>query len=131
MTRRLKVKRQQPNQEIIQNALNAIGERIRKSRTATGLSLDELAERANVTKNTVSSIENATCIMKLDTFLRIARGLQISPSVLLQEDTFSAKDEQRWREIIRLTSKLNESSQEIAWQTMLTLIRMLEEKQES
>ena len=61
------------------------GERIRITRRAAGLTLAQLADRASVTKGTLSSIELGKRPVGLQVLRRIAKSLGVSPSALIAE----------------------------------------------
>lgn len=57
--------------------------RLRSLRTSLGYSLDELAERTNVSPSTISRIETGKRTISLDILLPLANGLQVSLDTLL------------------------------------------------
>lgn len=58
---------------------------IKGERKKLCLSQSELAERANISIDTVKSVESGRRIMSLDTYLRIVQALETTPSALLYE----------------------------------------------
>ena len=58
-----------------------IAENIRKERRRLGITQAELAERADVSLDTIKSVENGRRAMSLDTYLNIVHALESSPTV--------------------------------------------------
>ena len=58
-----------------------IAENIRKERRRLGITQAELAERADVSLDTIKSVENGRRAMSLDTYLNIVHALESSPMV--------------------------------------------------
>ena len=56
-----------------------IAENIRKERRRLGITQAELAERADVSLDTIKSVENGRRAMSLDTYLNIVHALESSP----------------------------------------------------
>ena len=61
--------------------------RLRSLRQTLGLSLDELAERANLSASTISRIETGKRTISLDVLVPLARALQIDLESLLDADS--------------------------------------------
>lgn len=68
---------------------NTIGQRLAKIRREKGLSQDNLAEKAELSSNYLSHIENFRSIPSLETVLKLCDALDITPNELLLgiEDT--------------------------------------------
>jgi transcriptional regulator with XRE-family HTH domain len=62
-----------------------IGEEIRKARKRAGLSQEDLAFRANVTRNYVSLVELNQHSPTLDTLIRICHALGVKASTLVDK----------------------------------------------
>ena len=62
-----------------------IAENIRKERRRLGITQAELAERADVSLDTIKSVENGRMAMSLDTYLNIVHALESSPMVLMSQ----------------------------------------------
>ena len=62
-----------------------IAENIRKERRRLGITQAELAERADVSLDTIKSVENGRRAMSLDTYLNIVHALESSPTVLMSQ----------------------------------------------
>ncbi|MBO0852342.1 MAG: helix-turn-helix domain-containing protein [Nocardia sp.] len=61
--------------------------RLRSMRTTLGYSLDELAERTNLSASTISRVETGKRALSLDVLVPLANALQISLDVLLEVPT--------------------------------------------
>ncbi|MDQ2914428.1 MAG: helix-turn-helix transcriptional regulator [Chloroflexota bacterium] len=61
-----------------------LGLAIRQRRTASGLSQEELAERANLHRTYISMVERATRNISIDALGGIADALGLRPSQLVQ-----------------------------------------------
>jgi transcriptional regulator with XRE-family HTH domain len=59
------------------------GRAVRKKRNALGLTLEQLAERANLTPNFIGTVENGQRDPSLSTVLALAKGLRTPVSELL------------------------------------------------
>jgi len=63
----------------------AFGQRLRELRTEHGLSQDDLARRTGVHPTAIGRLERGGREPRLATILRIARGLDVPPGMLLDE----------------------------------------------
>ena len=63
-----------------------IGQKIRKIRKAHGLSQEELAEKLNISKQTVSNWENENIQPSIEMLVRIAKLFHVSTDYLLGLD---------------------------------------------
>jgi len=61
--------------------------RLRSLRNTLGLSLDEVAERTNLSPSTISRIETGKRTISLDILVPLARALQVDLDALLDDDT--------------------------------------------
>lgn len=61
------------------------GETVRRCRRAAGLSMDQLGDRANLHRDEICKLEKARREPRLTTILKVARGLRVSPSYLLED----------------------------------------------
>jgi transcriptional regulator with XRE-family HTH domain len=61
-----------------------IAERINHFRTADGLTLQELGDRAGVSPSTIHKIENGQTIPTISVLLKVANGLRRSPAELFE-----------------------------------------------
>ena len=67
--------------------LTSIGKHIRKKRVSQGWSMDQLAEKADITVSYIGMIERGEKIPKLATFIRILNALNISADEVLEDVT--------------------------------------------
>ncbi len=58
-------------------------QRIRRLRKAAKLSLEEAAERGNITGNFWGDVERGKKVPSLDTIVAMAKGLELPPNILL------------------------------------------------
>lgn len=70
-------------QPWVLQARTAVGRRIRTLRERTGISQEALAERSEVSRDTIVRAELATSGISLDVLARIAHGLGVQPWQLL------------------------------------------------
>lgn len=60
--------------------------RVRKLRKSAKLSLEKAAERGNITANFWGDVERGKKVPSLDTIIAMAKGLSLSPRILLSLD---------------------------------------------
>ncbi len=63
--------------------LNQIGQRIRKHRERSRLSQEQLAERIDVSSQTISTAETGKKRLRVENIIKICEVLEISPDYLL------------------------------------------------
>lgn len=63
--------------------LREMGQRIEKCRNALGLSQEELADRANITQQTISTAERGTRGLRPENLVLVSRALGVSADYLL------------------------------------------------
>lgn len=61
----------------------AFGERMRNLRLELGMSLDQLSKATGISKGHLSSIEHGFAAITIESVMRIAQGLDLSPTMLL------------------------------------------------
>lgn len=61
----------------------AVGQTIRRYRNRAGMSIERLAERADLHPNYVGEVERGEKAASLDTLVKLARGLSVRPYKLL------------------------------------------------
>ncbi len=61
-----------------------LAENLARRRQAAGLSQEELAARASVNRSVVSLIESRKRMPRVDTLVKLAGGLGVSPAALLE-----------------------------------------------
>ena len=67
----------------MENVLLELGQKIRKLRSKRGLSLDKLAEKANVNDKYLGEVERGQTNLSVGKLCQIAAALDIKPYVLL------------------------------------------------
>jgi DNA-binding XRE family transcriptional regulator len=70
--------------------LRLVSRRIRSARVLVGVTQEELAASAGVSRVTLGSIERGEHAASLLTYLKVARALRVSMGSLLDEDPSSA-----------------------------------------
>lgn len=66
-------------------ASNAFGERLKELREELDLSQDDVAREADIHPTAIGRLERGSREPRLTTILRVARGLGVSPSELLDD----------------------------------------------
>jgi transcriptional regulator with XRE-family HTH domain len=66
-----------------ENFYKMIAGNIRKERKQLGMSQSQLAERADLSIDTIKSVENGRRAMSLDTYLKIVQALETTPYALM------------------------------------------------
>lgn len=69
-----------------ENLYEMIADNIRRERKRLSITQTELAERADVSVDTVKSVENGRRAMSLDTYLRIVQALETTPLALMSRE---------------------------------------------
>lgn len=101
----------------------AIGRRIREERTLRGLSIEKLAEMAEVTPSFLGLIERGERKLSVHTLDKITKALQAQPNELMQPQN---KSSARWeRKIAFLLNSLSESKKEYAFKVFNCLVKNL------
>lgn len=96
-----------------------IVENIRKERKRLCISQAELAERADVSVDTIKSIENGRRAMSLDTYLRVVQALETTPLALMSQE----QPEQYIERFIFMMNRRNEREIEFALHMVEQLMR--------
>lgn len=78
-----------------------IADNIKKYRKKNGITQMDLAEKAELSIETIKCIESGKRAMSLDSFLRIAHALETSPIILIHEKTEESPYIERFQTIIR------------------------------
>ncbi|WP_375175043.1 helix-turn-helix domain-containing protein [Pseudooceanicola sp.] len=71
------------------DALSAFGQKVRALRRGKGLTLQQVADRAGMAGSTISKIENSHLSPTFDGLLKLARGLEVDLSTLLEGEAGS------------------------------------------
>lgn len=64
-------------------SLELVSAKITMTRIQAGLTMPELADRAKISKGNLSKIENHASNLSVDTLLKLAKALRVSPVRLL------------------------------------------------
>jgi len=67
----------------VETVLQKLGENLKQLRLEAGLSQEKLSERADVDRTLISSIEHGKKLARIDTLVKLARGLGTPLSTLL------------------------------------------------
>jgi transcriptional regulator with XRE-family HTH domain len=68
----------------VEAVLQQLGANLRRRRRAARLSQEELAHRAELDRTLISSIERGKKLIRIDTVVKLAYALGLSPSELLE-----------------------------------------------
>ena len=96
-----------------------MGEKIRKRRIELNMTQAELAERADVSVDTIKSVENGRRAMSLDTYLSIVQALETTPLALMSRE----QPEQYIERFVFLMNRRNEREIEFALHMIEQLLR--------
>ena len=69
----------------METVLRQLGENVRHHRDAAGISQEELASRAKLDRSLISEIENAKNLVRIDTLVKLSRGLAIPLDLLMRD----------------------------------------------
>lgn len=102
----------------------SIGRRIREERTLRGLSIEKLAELAEITPSFLGLIERGERKLSVHTLDKITRALQVQPNELMQAQ--NKKSSSRWeRKIAFLINSQSESAREYVFKALNFLVKNL------
>ena len=82
------VQQTQTECKVAMNTL--LGQRIREQRKEKGWTIEQFAERVDLSANYVGDLERGVKIPKLETFIRIVEVLDVSADVLIRDSVASA-----------------------------------------
>lgn len=102
-----------------ENLYEIIAGNIRRKRKRLSLTQAKLAERADVSIDTVKSIENGRRAMSLDTYLNIEQALETSPLALMSRE----QPEQYIERLIFMMNRCNEREIEFALHMVEQLLK--------
>lgn len=97
-----------------------IGQRIKRLRTAKGLTVQELAKRAGISPGYLSEVERGLSAVSVDKLTQIAEGLGIGVDVLLGEEAPTENDG-----IVQIPAALSAAADQLnlSHRATLTLLR--------
>ena len=108
---------------IASQELLLLGERIRSRRIKLCLSQEALAEKAEISANTVSRIEGGQMAMGIGTFINLVQAMDADADSLLGVISDSGK--KRHGDIFHRISHLREPEREIVLRTIEALVESL------
>jgi transcriptional regulator with XRE-family HTH domain len=100
-----------------------IGERVRHRRTELGLTQDDLAQRAGISKSFLSDLENGKRSIGAETLLDLGQAMGVSLDFLM---TGKASEDQAQQEIPAALSRFAEA-EGLSVRDTLTLLRLQEQ----
>ena len=89
-----------------QKSNGLLGQRIREQRKEKGWTIEQFAERVDLSANYVGDLERGVKIPKLETFIRIVEVLDVSADVLIRDSVASAShvaDDELCKKLSQLT----------------------------
>lgn len=101
------------------NLYGMIADNIRRERKKLSMTQAELAERADISIDTVKSVENGRRAMSLDTYLNIVQALETSPLALMSRE----QPEQYIERFVFMMNRRNEREIEFALHMMEQLLK--------
>ena len=106
----------------ISNDLIILGNYIRNRRKEMHLSQEMLAEKAEISSNTVSRIECGQSAMSVEVFMRIVQILGMDVGEILGVPEFSMEDDGRLQAMAYQIRHLRSNEREIVLSTVETLV---------
>lgn len=106
-----------------------LGSRIREQREGAGMSQEQLAEKIGVIGNTVSRMELAESVMKVDKLFRILDALEILPEMILPAGLYDRDISCPLDTLPLLWHQLSKPNQKILYNTIHPLIQGMLESQ--
>ena len=105
-----------------------IGERIRKRRLELHLSQEQLAERAGISVNTLSRLENGQSSTTIEKFRRILLALDADANYLIGMEVSKVKEAGGDEQVFLRFRHLEDEDQKVVAKTMIALLDALEER---
>ncbi len=93
-----------------------LGATIRRLRDKRGLTREQLAEACDLSEFTIRDIEMGQSDAQLSTIARLAQGLNVSLTTIVEGVEASAAGERR--EIVQYVARLNERERKLAWRLL-------------
>lgn len=100
-----------------------LGNRIRNRRTELHLSQETVAEKAEISTNTVSRIEGGQTAMSIEIFIKLVEVLDVDADELLGGIVFAGRRHERFQDMFYHIHHLKECEQTVVLQTMETLVK--------
>lgn len=102
-----------------ENLYEIIAGNIRRERKRLGITQTELSEKADISVDTIKSVENGRRAMSLDTYLSIVQALETTPLALMSRE----QPEQYIERFVFLMNRRNEREIEFALHMIEQLLR--------
>lgn len=102
-----------------------LGNRIRNRRMELHLSQETVAEKAEISTNTVSRIEGGQTAMSIEIFIKLIEVLDVDANELLGGIVFAVGKGGRFQDMFYHIHHLKECEQTVVLQTMETLVNGL------
>lgn len=102
-----------------------LGNRIRNRRTGLHLSQETVAEKAEISVNTISRIEGGQTAMSIEIFIKLVEVLDADINELLGGIVIPAGKESQFQNMFYHIHHLKECEQEVVLRTMETLVNGL------
>lgn len=112
--------------QIISVELMELGNRVRKYRNERHWSQEKLAEKVDVSLNTVSRIQGGQTRMSIEIFMRLVQVLGVDAELLLFGVFPNNRDETEYARIQLMIQRLQKDEKEIVLQMMGTLAESLQ-----
>ena len=100
-----------------------LGKRIRDRRTEFYISQETVAEKSEVTTNTISRIECGQTAMSIEIFIKLVDVLDVDVSELFGGIVFADRRDGRFQDMFYRIHHLKECEQTVVLQTMETLVK--------
>ena len=69
----------------VEAVLQQLGKNLRRERRKAGLTQEVLAQRAEVDRTLISAVERGRKLVRIDTLVKLSRGLAVPLSVLMED----------------------------------------------
>ena len=105
---------------MIYLGLYEIGNRLLTARKKTGLTQNEIAEKAGLSNRTYADIERGTVNMRLETLIQICMALNITPNeILLKEEN---DDVEEYENVISDLNTISHKEKKVALKLLSTYL---------
>lgn len=110
---------------VVSQTLMKLGSRIQSRRLELHLSQESVAEKAEISVNTVSRIEGGQTAMSIEIFMKLIQILNLDANQLLSGIVSHEKEEEWHQELFFRIRHLKQCEQTVVLQTVETLIEGL------
>lgn len=111
---------------VISQNLIELGNRIRKRRQEMNLSQEMVAEKAEISINTVSRIEGGQSAMSIEIFMKLIQILDMDANELLGITSLTSEKDIQCREMLFRIHHLKQCEQTVILKTMGTLVEEIQ-----